>query len=89
MNRLTPRQAFAVAIVCVAAGWWAMRSPASPFVPEKPKDRPFLKFVARVARLGLWVALAAEKAPSEAEQRQTIAQFDENGNRVLNHAEGW
>lgn len=89
MNRLTPRQLFAVGIVCIAAGWWCLRSPASPFVPEKPKDRPVLKFIARVAKFGLWIALAAEKQPVEPDARQAIARFDENGNRVLDHEGGW
>lgn len=89
MNRLNQRKVCAVAIVALAIGWWATHSESSPFVPDKPQDRPILKFIARVARLGLWLALAAEKPPAEVEQRQVVARFDENGNRVLNHEEGW
>lgn len=81
------RFAFAAVIVAVAVGWWATHSEMSPFVPKKP-DRPVLKFIAKIAKLGLWVALAAEKPP-EPEQRQVVAKFDENGQRVLNHEEGW
>lgn len=89
MNRLTNRQLVAVIIVSAATGWWLLNSNASPLAPEKPKDRPVLRFIARVAKFGLWIALAAEKAPEDAEQRQVVARFDENGHRVLNHEEGW
>lgn len=84
------RMVFAGLIVAIAAGWWATHSPNSPFSP-KPKDRPVLRLLARVAKLGLWVALAAEKPPTPEEnrERQSLAKFDENGNRVLNHEEGW
>ena len=81
------RRTVAAVIVAVAVGWWATHSDNSPLAPKKP-DRPVIKFLSRIARLGLWVALAAEKPP-EPEQRQTVAKFDENGNRILNHEEGW
>ena len=84
------RHVFAAVIVAVAVGWWATNAASSPFVP-KPKERPVLRFVARLAKLGLWVAMAAEKQPTPEEQqsRQSVVKFDENGNRILNHEEGW
>lgn len=86
----THRMVFAGLIVAVAVGWWATHSQNSPFVP-KPKERPVLRLLARVAKLGLWMALAAEKnpTPEENQERQALAKFDENGHRVLNHEEGW
>ena len=84
------RRIIAAVIVAVAVGWWATHAASSPFTP-KPKDRPVMRFLAKVAKIGLWVAMAAEKpiAPDDAESRQMIARFDESGNRVLSHGEGW
>ena len=86
------RKLVAIVIVALAAGWWLGSSPLSPINPT-PR-RPVLQAVGRLARiaarLGLWVAMAAEPAPPvEAQQIVRSPAVDSEGNRVLNHGEGW
>jgi hypothetical protein len=85
------RKLVAIVIVCLAAGWWLGSSPASPINPTP--QRPVLQAVGRLARiaarLGLWMAMAAEAPPVEAQQIVRSPAVDSEGHRVLNHAEGW
>lgn len=76
------------AILGCALGWFAATSPASPIRPAP--DRPVLRFLARVAKVGLWVMWAAEPPP-KADSRAYIvhARVDEDGHKVLNHGQGW
>ena len=89
---LIDRKLVAIVIVCLAAGWWLGSSPASPINPTP--QRPVLQAVGRLARiaarLGLWMAMAAEPAPQQ-EPQQIVRgpSVDADGHRVLNHAEGW
>ena len=86
------RKLVATVLVCLAAGWWLGSSPASPINPSP--QRPVLQAVGRLARiaarLGLWVAMAAEPAPQQ-EPQQIVRSpaVDSEGHRVLNHGEGW
>ena len=89
---LFDRKLVAIVIVALAAGWWLGSSPASPINPTP--QRPVLQAVGRLARiaarLGLWMAMAAEPAPQP--ERQQIVRspaVDAEGHRVLNHGEGW
>ena len=89
---LIDRKLIAIVLVCLAAGWWLGSSPSSPINPTP--QRPVLQAVGRLARiaarLGLWMAMAAEPAPSS--ERQQIVRslaVDADGHRVLNHGEGW
>ena len=56
------RKLIATVLVCLAAGWWLGSSPSSPINPTP--QRPVLQAVGRLARiaarLGLWMAMAAE-----------------------------
>ena len=86
------RKLIATVLVCLAAGWWLGSSPASPINPTP--QRPVLQAVGRLARiaarLGLWMAMAAEPAtPSEPQQIVRSPAVDAEGHRVLNHGEGW
>jgi|LakMenEpi03Aug12_release.lakeMendotaPanAssembly.Ray.scaffolds.fasta_scaffold164825_2 hypothetical protein len=73
-------------ILGVAVGWWAATSPASPVKPAP--ERPVLRFLAKLAKTGLWVMMFAEQPP--AEQHYVVhARVDENGHRVLDHGKGW
>ena len=86
------RKLVAIIVVALAAGWWLGSSPASPINPTP--QRPVLQAVGRlariVARLGLWMAMAAEPAPpSEPQQIVRSPGVDADGHRVLNHGEGW
>ena len=89
---LIDRKLVAIVLVCLAAGWWLGSSPASPINPTP--QRPVLNALARLtrtaARLGLWMAMAAE-APPHQEPQQIVRSpaVDAEGHRVLNHGEGW
>lgn len=85
------RKLIATVLVCLAAGWWLGSSPASPINPTP--QRPVLNALARLtrtaARLGLWMAFAAEAPPVEPQQIVRSPSVDAEGHRVLNHGEGW
>ena len=86
MTKREIQTAAAVALVAVLLTWWAATSDYSPVKPQP--DRPVLRLVQRLARLGLWVAMFAEQPPQEA--RYVVhARVDENGHRVINHGQGW
>lgn len=73
-------------IAGIALGWFAATSPVSPVKPAP--ERPVLRFLARVAKLGLW-AMAFADPPPTATHRVVHARVDEHGQRVLHHGEGW
>ena len=86
------RKLIAIVIVALAAGWWLGSSPASPINPTP--QRPVLQAVGRLARiaarLGLWMAMAAEPAPPvEPQQIVRSPAVDAAGNRIVDHGEGW
>ena len=86
------RKLVAIVLVCLAAGWWLGSSPSSPINPTP--QRPVLNALARLtrtaARLGLWMAFAAEPAPKQNPQQLVRGPaVDADGHRVLNHGEGW
>ena len=88
------RKLIAIVLVCLAAGWWLGSSPASPINPTP--QRPVLQAVGRLARisarLGLWVAMAAEPAPQSLQNPQQLVRgpsVDAEGHRIVNHGEGW
>ena len=89
---LIDRRLIAIVLVCLAAGWWLGSSPASPINPQP--QRPVLNALARLtrtaARLGLWMAFAAE-APPQQEPQQIVRSpaVDADGHRIVNHGEGW
>jgi hypothetical protein len=86
------RKLVAIIFVALAAGWWLGSSPSSPINPTP--QRPVLAAVGRLARiaarLGLWMAMAAEPAP-QLERQQIVRSpaVDAAGNRVVDHGEGW
>ena len=85
------RRLVAVIVVTLAAGWWLGSSPSSPINPTP--QRPVLQAVGRLARiaarLGLWMAMAAEAPPVETQQIVRGPSVDAEGHRILNHGEGW
>jgi hypothetical protein len=89
---LIDRKLIATVLVCLALGWWLGSSPSSPINPTP--QRPVLAAVGRLARiaarLGLWMAMAAEPAP-QLERQQIVRSpaVDADGHRVVNHGEGW
>lgn len=91
------RHTVVVLVVAVALGWWLGHSPASPVGPPAKPDRPVLHAFGRIARtaarLGLWMAVAGEKAPERTtrDERQMVRApaVGIDGLPELDHAEGW
>ena len=89
---IVDRKLVAIVLVALAVGWWLGSSPSSPINPTP--QRPVLQAVGRLARiaarLGLWMAMAAEPPP-QAHSRQLVhaPAVDADGHRVVNHGEGW
>ena len=73
-------------ILGVALGWFAATSPVSPVKPAP--ERPVLRFLARMAKLGLWVVAFADPPPADV-HHVVHARVDEHGQKVLHHGEGW
>lgn len=73
-------------LVCLVAGYLVASvpgfDPVNPFVPKH--DRPVARFLARVAKLGLWLTVFAEPQPRTIEQ----VYASKHGSMVC-HAEGW
>lgn len=87
MTKREIQSAVVVGIVAVMLTWWAATNDYSPLKPEPA--RPVLRLIQRLARLGLWAMMFAEPPPPEQPQYVVHARVDEDGNRVLNHGEGW
>jgi hypothetical protein len=75
------------ALVCVAVTWCAATSDYSPIKPQQ--DRQVLRFVKRLAKVGLWVLWCAEPAPPAPNMVYHAQAYDREGNRVLDHGKGW
>ena len=86
MNKREIQTAVVVGLVAVMLTWWAATSDYSPVKPQQ--DRPVLRLLARIAKAGLWVMMFAEAPPAQ-EAYVVHARVDADGNRVLNHGQGW
>ena len=91
---LIDRRLIAIVLVCLAVGWWLGSSPSSPInpTPQRPVLHALAKLTRTAARLGLWMAFAAEPAPQSSQNPQQLVRgpaVDSEGHRVINHAEGW
>lgn len=73
-------------LVAAAVTWAAATSDYSPIKPEQ--DRPVLRFLARIAKTGLWVMMFAEPAPTD-QSYVVQSRVDSDGHRVINHGQGW
>ena len=87
MTKREIQTAVVVALVAVMLTWWAATSDYSPVKPEP--NRPVLRLVQRLARLGLWAMMFAEPPPAEPQHYVVHARVDEHGHRVINHGQGW
>jgi hypothetical protein len=83
-----------IAVAAIVVGGVAFQNlPA----PNPKPERPVLKFIAKVAKLGLWLMFVhAPQTPrvfaahsSQPEPGEQVHRVDESGQRILNHAEGW
>lgn len=67
---------------------WLLAGSSSP--TPTPADRPVLRVLARVARLGLWALTFAEPAPSATTPAHLVhAEIGADGHPLVNHREGW
>lgn len=76
-------------LACLAIGYLSASvgfDPVNPFKPQR--DRPVARLLAKVAKLGLWVAVFAEPAPRPVSQQYAAAHRGLPENCVC-HAEGW
>lgn len=83
--------AFTVGLYYAGGSW--QPGPYIPVpTPAPQNDRPVLRFLARMAKTFLWVALVAEKAPQEPQPDhhvQVQARIGEDGYPVVDNARGW
>jgi hypothetical protein len=87
MSRDDIRKVFIAVLVAVAVTWCAATSDYSPIKP-KP-ERPVLRLIQRLARVGLWVMWCAEPPPPASNMVYHAQAYDRDGNRVLDHGKGW
>jgi hypothetical protein len=85
------RKTLVVLVVALAAGYWLAASPSSPVPAPRPNDRPVVRFLARVAKNFLWVALLAEEPPKEPQPDHMArsARIGDDGYPIVDHARGW
>lgn len=81
-----------IAVAAFAIAWFVATNQGNsvipnPFVPQKP-DRPVLRFIAKVAKTVLWVAVFAEPRP-QPQSHYVQTQIGPDGHECLNHAEGF
>lgn len=83
---MSKRSLLLVALACLIVGYLVSTvggfDPINPFNP-KPQ-RPVIKFLARLAKLGLWVAVFAEPEP-----KVQYATRNTDGRSIICHSEGW
>jgi hypothetical protein len=68
--------------------WW----PASESRPDATPSRPVVRWIAKVAKNLLWVALVAEEPPKGHQPDHRIVQSDpigEDGYPLLDNGRGW
>lgn len=86
------RRTLAAVAVALAVGYWLAASPSSPVPAPRPNDRPVVRFLARVAKQFLWVALLAEKPPEEPQPDHHVARaarIGDDGYPIVDHGRGW
>ena len=83
---MSKRSLVFIGLACLIVGYLVSTvggfDPINPFNPRP--QRPVIKFLARLAKLGLWVAVFAEPQPK---QQYAIRHTD--GRSMICHSEGW
>jgi hypothetical protein len=75
-------------VVALAFGYWL----ASPTPAPRPNDRPVVRWIAKVARSFLWIALLAEKPPADQQPDHHVARaasIGEDGYPIIHNGRGW
>ena len=89
---MSKRSLLLVGLACIVVGCLVSTVPGfDPLNPFSPKpQRPVIKFLARLAKLGLWVTVFAEPQPQPLppEQQYAARHCDDNKSLIC-HAEGW
>lgn len=81
-----------VAVAAFAFAWFVSHTDngiiPNPFVPQRP-DRPVLKFIAKVAKTFLWVAVFAEPKPQHGHHAHHVVQagVGPDGAEYLEHGD--
>lgn len=86
---MSKRSIVLACIGCLVAGYLSASVPGfDPVNPFHPKpQRPIIKLISRLAKLGLWVTVFAEPAPRPVEQQYAASHCDDR--TLVCHAEGW
>jgi hypothetical protein len=87
MSKDDIRKVFIAVLVAVGVTWCAATSDYSPIKPQR--ERPVLRLIQRLARVGLWVMWCAEPPPPSANMVYHAQQYDRDGHRVVDNAKGW
>jgi len=77
------------AVAAFALAWFMCHSDGyipNPFVPQRP-DRPVLKFIAKVAKTFLWIAVFAEPKPQQPPHHIVQASVGPDGTELLHHGD--
>jgi len=84
---MSKRYLLLVGLACLVIGCLVSSVPGfDPLNPFSPKpQRPVIKFLARLAKLGLWVTVFAEPQP----QPQYAARHGDDNKSMVCHSEGW
>lgn len=86
------RRLIAAVVVALVVGYWLASSPSSPIPAPRPNDRPVVRWIAKVARSFLWVALLAEKPPAEPQPDHHVsraAAIGDDGYPIIHNGRGW
>lgn len=74
-------------VAALVLGTWIL---AGRHATPTPADRPVLRAIARVAKLGLWMLTFAEPAPPEARPAHLVnARTGPDGHPFVDHQAGW
>lgn len=87
MDNKTRATLVAGLVVAFAVGFAAASSPYSPIKPRP--DRPVLRFLASVARTGLWFMMFAEPAPAGEPAHLVHHTIGDDGYQRLQHGESF
>lgn len=84
---MSKRSLLVVGLACLIVGYLVSTvpgfDPINPFHPQP--QRPVIKFLARLAKLGLWVTVFAEPRPTQ----QYAARHGDDNKSMVCHSECW